>query len=285
MTLVSSQRVRSGFTLIELLVVIAIIAILAAILFPVFAQARDKARGSSCLNNEKQIMTACLQYIQDYDETWPITVPNNGASNSTFTLWTVPESVLSPPPASPQTRSSWGITLQPYIKSYQVYTCSSQNDYNPFGSPPSNPTQAALRVGYMINGYLNCWPNGGTPQPASTIAFSEMKNGTNGYTSGFPLQTVNGCGSNSKVPAIFDPKATTQCGFGFQFQSWWVHGAGSNYSYMDGHVKWVHNAGNNSPWAGVDDKGQPNSLWVPDNCGTPGNDSCYYYFYGLTNEK
>src|SRR5262245_44831717 len=63
------QRRRApGFTLIELLVVIAIIAILAAILFPVFAQARDKARGASCLSNQKQLGTALMLYMQDYDE-------------------------------------------------------------------------------------------------------------------------------------------------------------------------------------------------------------------------
>jgi prepilin-type N-terminal cleavage/methylation domain-containing protein len=62
---------RSGFTLIELLVVIAIIAILAAILFPVFAQAREKARGISCLSNTKQLSLGLLMYVQDYDETWP----------------------------------------------------------------------------------------------------------------------------------------------------------------------------------------------------------------------
>jgi prepilin-type N-terminal cleavage/methylation domain-containing protein len=62
---------QRGFTLIELLVVIAIIAILAAILFPVFAQAREKARQTSCLSNEKQLGTAISMYVQDYDETYP----------------------------------------------------------------------------------------------------------------------------------------------------------------------------------------------------------------------
>src|SRR5579883_3098687 len=66
------KKASSAFTLIELLVVIAIIAILAAILFPVFAQAREKARGASCLSNVKQINLAFIQYVQDYDEVMPI---------------------------------------------------------------------------------------------------------------------------------------------------------------------------------------------------------------------
>jgi prepilin-type N-terminal cleavage/methylation domain-containing protein len=65
------MRQRGGFTLIELLVVIAIIAILAAILFPVFAQAREKARQTTCVSNLKQIGTAFMMYVQDYDETYP----------------------------------------------------------------------------------------------------------------------------------------------------------------------------------------------------------------------
>src|SRR5438270_1344093 len=71
---------RNGFTLIELLVVIAIIAILAAILFPVFAQAREKARAASCLSNTKQIALALYMYVQDYDET----TPGGGWANFSF---------------------------------------------------------------------------------------------------------------------------------------------------------------------------------------------------------
>src|SRR5687768_18407334 len=68
-----TYRKQTAFTLIELLVVIAIIAILAAILFPVFAQARDKARQTACLNNAKQIGTVLMMYLQDYDELFPAT--------------------------------------------------------------------------------------------------------------------------------------------------------------------------------------------------------------------
>ena len=67
----SNKKARHGFTLIELLVVIAIIAILAAILFPVFASVREKARQTSCLSNEKQLGLAVMQYVQDYDELLP----------------------------------------------------------------------------------------------------------------------------------------------------------------------------------------------------------------------
>jgi len=82
------MRLRKAFTLIELLVVIAIIAILAAILFPVFAQAREAARKTSCLNNTKQIATAVHLYIQDYDETFALNLYlANGATGQVFTFY------------------------------------------------------------------------------------------------------------------------------------------------------------------------------------------------------
>jgi prepilin-type N-terminal cleavage/methylation domain-containing protein/prepilin-type processing-associated H-X9-DG protein len=103
------QRNSSGFTLIELLVVIAIIAILAAILFPVFAQAREKARAISCLSNHKQIGLGLTMYIQDYDSTYPL--------NQNY--YPDPANTLNPPPAN--TRHTWADMIYPYIKNGQAH--------------------------------------------------------------------------------------------------------------------------------------------------------------------
>ena len=113
-------RKRSGFTLIELLVVIAIIAILASILFPVFGRARENARRSSCQSNLKQIGLGVMQYIQDYDEKYPIWDEQNGAAPGAFI------------PANQNnyydgfwTYGNWRYYIQPYIKSTQLFTCPS----------------------------------------------------------------------------------------------------------------------------------------------------------------
>ena len=116
----------SGFTLIELLVVIAIIAILAAILFPVFAQAREKARQTSCLSNMKQMGLAVLMYSQDYDERFPQGMDTN---------W----------------QNAWPSTVQPYVKSLDLFRCPDDSDH----------TQAdwtngwgGVAVSYAANGYV-----------------------------------------------------------------------------------------------------------------------------------
>jgi len=95
---------RKGFTLIELLVVIAIIAILAAILFPVFAKAREKARQASCLSNAKQLALAVLQYAQDYDEKMPMGRHQSNPTNA----W-----------------QGWDVLVMPYCKNVQIFKCPS----------------------------------------------------------------------------------------------------------------------------------------------------------------
>src|SRR5438045_2165890 len=124
-------RSKNGFTLIELLVVIAIIAILAAILFPVFAQAREKARQISCLSNEKQIGLGFLQYCQDNDETFPYGL---SLGNGTYTAW--PDAI------------------QPYMKSTKILSCP---DDGPAGAPDPNAADGnawkGVRMSYMVNGF------------------------------------------------------------------------------------------------------------------------------------
>jgi prepilin-type N-terminal cleavage/methylation domain-containing protein len=111
-------RWRTAFTLIELLVVIAIIAILAAILFPVFAQARDKARATACLSQAKQIGTAVYMYVQDYDETYYWQSAWDECDNWGAGSW------------GPQywSYTRWPIRHLPYIKNQGVFRCPSDKD-------------------------------------------------------------------------------------------------------------------------------------------------------------
>ncbi len=113
-------RTNRAFTLIELLVVIAIIAILAAILFPVFAQAREKARSISCLSNMRQIATAAQMYVQDYDERlfFRVSGPNRATASRTGAVTPAGDAV-------DYWHEIWWNALMPYIKNSQVYACPS----------------------------------------------------------------------------------------------------------------------------------------------------------------
>ncbi len=114
------MKQRSGFrafTLIELLVVIAIIAILAAILFPVFAQAREKARQTACLSNTKQLGTAIMMYVQDFDETYPCNWFGVGSAEP----WRFRDPLTGPT----TNRYRWMDAVQPYIKNEGLFSCPS----------------------------------------------------------------------------------------------------------------------------------------------------------------
>jgi prepilin-type N-terminal cleavage/methylation domain-containing protein len=132
-----TQNRQSGFTLIELLVVIAIIAILAAILFPVFAQAREKARQTVCTSNVKQIGLAWLMYVQDYDETFP---PTNSTQNPASGWINSPTFTTKYPckPCRPHLQSNPTVTYDPtvyaipYIKNMDIFKCPSDNGIGTF---------------------------------------------------------------------------------------------------------------------------------------------------------
>lgn len=119
---------NSAFTLVELLVVIAIIAILAAILFPVFGRARENARKTSCLSNLKQIGLGFMQYTQDYDEAYPLT--SYGATNI-----------------------SWTIGVGPYLKSTQIWRCSSDSSAV-WNTPAAPPTNNYYTTSYLMNAWM-----------------------------------------------------------------------------------------------------------------------------------
>ncbi len=206
-----------GFTLIELLVVIAIIAILAAILFPVFARARENARRASCSSNLKQIGLAVLQYNQDYDETYPY-APWGGGNAGTMAL---------------------GQITEPYHKSSQLWRCPS--DSKNVGAvstapPPAFPSYPYQNASYGYNTqYFS--PNGGpaiSMAKVQSVAQLGMVFGSWGGN-GFLIDNLNtGTGD---PPARLEgslqgPDTTIQQG----------HLGGGNILFADGHVKWLNSS-------------------------------------------
>ncbi len=248
MTGQNNRSSRNGFTLIELLVVIAIIAILAAILFPVFAQAREKARAISCLSNIKQVGLAWMMYTQDYDEQTVIPF-----SDPTGNVYQFPTSANDPKAAH-----WWPDLLLPYFKSWQIFVCPSEGDAaNIFGSGPYSWWWNQMQftsIGYNYS-HLGDWqyPQGfstGTSlaaltAPANTIAFvdSEFDNGANkalGFCDvnapdtgqWYPSPTVNVWASDWTWPAG-SPSPTNYGSMGPR------HFEGVNIGWCDGHAKYL----------------------------------------------
>jgi len=200
---------RSGFTLIELLVVIAIIAILAAILFPVFAKAREKARQSSCLSNIKQVSLAVIQYVQDYDERFPA---DSFAATPAY---------------------YWPLAVSAYMKSAQIMICPSRS------SSPNTQDYYIVGTGYPTTGSMwGAYPQYGMSTGIQGIALGTvnaaadcvMLGESNWYTyTGATGETDyrNGC---SRVSM---PNYTTFAG-----NYTYCHNNGRNISFVDGHAKW-----------------------------------------------
>ncbi len=275
---------RRAFTLIELLVVIAIIAILAAILFPVFAQAREKARQTSCVSNLKQLGTAANMYVQDYDETLPLSVPDN--TRGSFT--TPADRNATSAVGLVRRQSYWSNSIQPYVKNWGVDVCpSAPDDTSDFNVSRAQANGVGLT--YTYNGYLNQWSLAGSPAPADTILFTSGmgKMTMPGFGNVFPIPTGDPSGAKPGCAFTypqggspswrFTRTGVDQCAYGFNFRhTWWVHNRGENFTYLDGHSKYITAPSNRSPWAAVDATGIPQSLWIS---GTPGDGTFYYMFW------
>ena len=213
--MMSSKR---GFTLIELLVVIAIIAILAAILFPVFAKAREKARQASCLSNLKQVTLGFMQYVQDYDEKMLC----YGAGDYTHDPWIF-----------------WPFQLQPYIKNWQVYACPSSG-------------YAGSQMGYHAMTYPQwpCynfvsfyWNRAGAPpgladiqRPSDKMMVSDGNQPALGDDPPYrQWLTASHCADWS-APAAGCPNSKNVSAT----HIWECpHNDGNNVGFADGHVKWL----------------------------------------------
>ena len=237
---IQNARARAGFTLIELLVVIAIISILAAILFPVFAQAREKARAISCASNLRQIALAYQQYVQDHDGSYP-------------SSWAVD-------PAQP----GWAVVLQPYVHDTGVFQCPSDR----WRYTPGDPIWFVTT--YWSNGNLNQQPGGAGTQligvneavltaPALTVLVGD---GVGVQGAGYYNQCGNGNSANSSLsmqnlcPAWNGVTSPAQLSGTAQ-----QHQGGSNYAFTDGHVRWLHGDAPENPsgltggWGAAQDSG------------------------------
>lgn len=237
-----------AFTLIELLVVIAIISILAAILFPVFATAREKARQTACASNMKQLGLAALQYSQDYDELYPDGL--QGAGNR---------------------GNGWGGQIYPYVKSAQAYTCPDDTTPAAGGNYPNV-------ISYALNQSIGLWVSTCSnpmrlplasqfTSPPVTVLFLEVKgaswNPANDAIPGKPGAFYSPTGDGGTQNGNLSPQSEENNGVSgtLGYATGWfageashgevtnypaalvktdaLHTDGANYALADGHVKWL----------------------------------------------
>ncbi|MDQ3814493.1 MAG: DUF1559 domain-containing protein [Armatimonadota bacterium] len=234
---VAQSSARKGFTLIELLVVIAIIALLAAILFPVFARARENARRTSCASNLKQLGLGLMQYTQDYDEMLP------AGENTTNGYW----------------GTGWAGGIFPYVKSAQLYRCPNDTT-NPGAAPNVHP----VSYSYNINlNYTNC--NGGPkaamgniPKVTRQILLFESRGTVTDVTNIVETRSATGPGisgfwRNSGGGEVYATGVTGGRAIGNPalFTTNPRHFEGANYLLADGHVKYYQPGQVSSGWNSV----------------------------------
>jgi prepilin-type N-terminal cleavage/methylation domain-containing protein/prepilin-type processing-associated H-X9-DG protein len=206
---------RRGFTLIELLVVIAIIAILAAILFPVFAKAREKARQSSCLSNMKQISLSVEMYKTDYDGTYPFS-----RNYSPSGYW-------------------YNFFLAPYIKNTQCTICPSSPSWVTgysfninFGYFPGKQI-SPVRTGAMYDGVSEA----AVRNPAETIVITEAT--LPYWYLRYYSTPYSDASAQGSMHAFFPQSTQAGNAANYGYAECGIHNGGVNNAFADGHAKWM----------------------------------------------
>ena len=202
------RRSVNGFTLIELLVVIAIIAILASILFPVFAKARGKARQTSCLSNMKQMALAMISYGNDYDTQLP--------------YWSLAGG-MAPPSGNAYT---WDVQMMAYMKNEQILVCLD----NPFNAESNDLDQTGNKRSYSLPRYVSGIMMDRPPAVVSTILLLEKGAYLPGTWQDAAAEHPNQAGKSQLYGEDVNYR----------------HNGGVNFAFLDGHVKWI--APGIGPW-------------------------------------
>ena len=238
------RKLQRGFTLIELLVVIAIIAILAAILFPVFQKVRENARRASCASNEKQLGIAFTQYTQDADEAYPLmSYQNPNGVTSAFSFGPKPVNL---------DQFGWAEAIYPFVKATGAYKCpdSTQHAPDPNHGGPYNAGDNIAATGYAYNFWISNNDQAGPNNSDKTV-----NQGTSARTSklsqfDFPAATF------LLTEAAQAPDGSDTHGGSAENAQWgWTraataglnpgdaltkHNGGANYLFTDNHVKWIN---------------------------------------------
>jgi prepilin-type N-terminal cleavage/methylation domain-containing protein/prepilin-type processing-associated H-X9-DG protein len=230
-------RSHSAFTLIELLVVIAIIAILAAILFPVFGRARENARRSSCLSNMKQLGLGFMQYTQDYDEMFM--GPSN-SNHGAFNPQVFPTNAPNGSTVYTAYRLSWADVLLPYTKSEQIMSCPSATPY--FYWTGSDTWTKQIPISYAYNRLLSWNTQAKIASPSTLIMMNEALGnvGLVSTVTSFPNVIKAGYGPTAPYSLVAGSGQVCQRtvftgGPVFSFEK--IHNNTTNFLYADGHVK------------------------------------------------
>jgi len=266
------MRRRNAFTLIELLVVIAIIAILAAILFPVFAQARESARKTSCLSNIKQITLAGLMYLQDYDEVLngpALRRCNQPATQYSNYFWG-------------RNWMTWPELIIPYIKNLDLFTCPDRRD-SPFytycinvnssnddypGAPTPPGSWFDVRCNQVANARQISIPLATVVAPASTLWYydansSIYQDGLNLWTDLEALALADPAGAKSlEIDGSETIAQLFLTGAGRADNSALIkephrHSQGFNIGWLDGHAKWSKPSQAKGEWWNIEQVPQP----------------------------